>query len=663
MYPVTNEYKSAVNAADRKWKVRLNIETAFEVLELTENDIIERSLKLKDGVISGTEFSLGGVVAADFSVSIINRDGQYDFVQFNGAIIRPQIGLEVSGDYEWVPLGEFTVDEPARPIKTPGRPFESVYLQAADNMIKFDRPFSNVPVTFPCSALALLSAVCLHCGVSLATTDFLHDNYMIAARPEGDMTCRDIVSYIAELAGGWARCNRFGQLELGWFKNPGAVQEAEIDGNTDSADGGDFNWWNSRAFDGGAFVEEETDAVLDGTNRYDFAIDDDPIVITGLAFETDEAFLLGGSDRYAMIMSDNPLIQDNPKSVVKAIWERLRGFTFMPFRSYRRDDPAMQAGDMVEHIVNGKTYRTIITEYNYVFGGKCLMAAVGASEAAAGYRPYTEKKVSQLRRKIADKQEQINALDSAVKNAFAMLAGVWGGYVINGDELGGEHQGRIYLSDHKDITQAQKIWVYSLGGIGYFPNGLSGEPGSAWTADGQIVASLVTASMIRTGLLQSLNGESWIDLDNGQFSLGNGALVWDGTSFKAVSAEQVSSKDSDMYARIGTFDSGTFTFNGVHFIDERNGAIRGTILFQRFADPSLDTTFMLSRGPDGGQSFLRCYKDGDLEIGSHNGFKFGLYDSGLYFTDEVGTWIGVTGSPGTGQKPVFLSGICTGYTY
>jgi hypothetical protein len=562
MYPVTNEYKSAVNAADRKWKVRLNIETAFEVLELTENDIIERSLKLKDGVISGTEFSLGGVVAADFSVSIINRDGQYDFVQFNGAIIRPQIGLEVSGDYEWVPLGEFTVDEPVRPIKTPGRPFESVYLQAADNMIKLDRPFSGVQVTFPCSALALLSAVCLHCGVSLATTDFLHDNYMIAARPEGDMTCRDIVSYIAELAGGWARCNRFGQLELGWFKNPGAVQEAEIDGNTDSADGGDFNWWNSRAFDGGAFVEEETDAVLDGTNRYDFAIDDDPIVITGLAFETDEAFLLGGSDRYAMIMSDNPLIQDNPKSVVKAIWERLRGFTFMPFRSYRRDDPAMQAGDMVEHIVNGKTYRTIITEYNYIFGGKSYIAAVGASEAASGYRPYTEKKVSQLRRKIADKQEQINALDLAIVDATNLIASALGGYVIKGE---GEYEGNLFISDNPDITQAVRVWRWNIGGFGYSDNGVDGPYETAITADKTIIANALLARIITGEMIKanSITGEHIRANTITGDKIQAGTITGDKLQVDTVEANKLTSAGSFISAYIGEVIKGINIYEGL----------------------------------------------------------------------------------------------------
>ena len=89
---------------------------------------------------------------------------------------------------------------------------------------------------------------------------------------------------------------------------------------------------------------------------------------------------------------------------------------------------------------------------------------------------------------------------------------------------------------HRRRKYGCTAWAVS----GYFPNGLSGEPGSAWTADGQIVASLVTASMIRTGLLQSLNGESWIDLDNGTFSFGNGSLKWNGVTFEAVSAERIS---------------------------------------------------------------------------------------------------------------------------
>jgi len=644
MYPVSQAYKSAVLADVRDWKLKVYIQTAFENFELTGADIVEKSLKVKETVISGTEFSVGGVAAADLSISMVNEDGRFDDVQLNGAIIRPEVGLLIDEDYEWVPLGIFVVDGVESKIKNPARPFRAIDLLAADYMLRFDVPFSKVNIPFPVSAKNLLMAVCQHCGVPLGTSSFLHDNYIIQTRPEGDLTCRDIVHYIAELSCSFARCNRWGQLELSWFKNPGAVQEVGIDANNPdvNVDGGDFSWWNNKTYDGGVFAPEEPDAVLDVMNRYDLSIDDDPICITGVSLETDDGIILAGSDRYAVRIVDNPLIQENAEEIIHDIYERLLGFTYLPFQSNRRDDPAMQAGDMIELIgANGQSYRTIITEYNYVFNGKCLMKAVGVSEVAAGYQYSVDKKISRLRQKLAEKQEQINAMDLAARALFSLFTGVAGGYKIDGDKLGGIHKGRMYLAlDDPDIEKAKKVWAYSMAGIFYFENGIYNPPSTGWANDGSALFSLITAAMIRTGILQSLNGKSWINLDDGTFNLGDGSLVYDGESFEAVSAEQVSSKDSDMYARIGTFISSAGTFNGVHFIDRRNGAIRGAILFQRYIDPSWGTSFILSRGSDGSKSFLRCYDNGMVEIGSHDNYRLYLDNSVMYFTDANDNQVG-----------------------
>lgn len=184
MYPVSTAYKTAVNARERVWQVKMDIDVGTQVLTLTGADIIEKSLKITESVISGSTFSLGGIAAVDFAVSIVNNNGQYDAVQLNGAIVRPQIGLKVASGYEWVPLGEFVIDTVARAVKNPGRPIHAINMQGGDNMLLFDTSFSNVDVSFPCTALELLSAICDHCGVSLSTTSFLNDNYTIAARPD-----------------------------------------------------------------------------------------------------------------------------------------------------------------------------------------------------------------------------------------------------------------------------------------------------------------------------------------------------------------------------------------------------------------------------------------------------------------------------------------------
>ena len=558
MYPVSDAYKSAINARTRKWDARITIRTAHESFMIGGQDIIQNSLTLTERAMNGDDFSLGGAMAADFAVSFRNLGGQYDDIQFNGAELRPEIGLLVDPDtYEWVPLGIFFVDEVDRKVRLPDRPVNVVSLAAADRMMRLDVPFSQVAVTFPTTARNLLAAVCAHCRIPLSASAVAFPNYSysIRSRPVDDMSCRDVLACIAQIAGGWARCNRQGQLEMGWFRNPGFVQEANLDGNVDSVTGGDFEQWNSRTYDGGVFAPETPNAVLDGSNRFDFAIDDEPIFITGLSLENDEGVFLVGSDRYVISIEDNPLMQDGIPALLGSIWSRLRGFTFMPCTSNRRDDPAIQAGDMVLHEgVNGQDYRTIITEYAYKYQGKCQIVAAGLSETAHSYRSPSVRKIATLRRKVSENRQQVNAMDTAIDNAFAMFAGTWGGYRINGDDLPEEkHHGNEYLADKPDINQATKIWAKNLGGIFYFEEGINKPPQSAWTADGKFVAPIITAGMLQTGLIRSLNGESVIDLDDGSFSLGNGALKWSAEEgFEAVSAKQIkNAPDSRTWGEIG----------------------------------------------------------------------------------------------------------------
>ena len=75
-------------------------------------------------------------------------------------------------------------------------------------MNKFDTPFSHVSIMFPCTAQFLLQTTCTHCGVELASTTFLNSDYVITTRPSDEaITCREVISWIAQMSGNFARCN------------------------------------------------------------------------------------------------------------------------------------------------------------------------------------------------------------------------------------------------------------------------------------------------------------------------------------------------------------------------------------------------------------------------------------------------------------------------
>lgn len=65
-----------------------------------------------------------------------------------------------------------------------------------------------------------------------------------------------------------------------------------------------------------------------------------------------------------------------------------------------------------------------------------------------------------------------------------------------------------------------------------FTNTINGKT-SKMDADG-IYLHTVKASQVQTGLLKSTNNNSWINLDNGIFSFGNGALAWNGSQLNVT---------------------------------------------------------------------------------------------------------------------------------
>jgi hypothetical protein len=379
-------------------------------------------------------------------------------------------------------------------------------------MLLFDRPFSDIGVTFPATNLLILSAICNKCGVVLSTAQFINSNYTVITALDGNASCRDVIEYIAEMAASFARITRYGQLELAWFNNPQYITEAHVFSGTfaknaagkyydgDNISGGDFQKYNNKMYFGGVFKSNAPVVSLNPSNRYDFSIDDDPIIITGVEFDAQDQNYLVGSDTYAIKITDNPFIQGDPTDVLNAIADRLIGFAYLPYTSNWQGNPALDAGDMIEQTDrNGITYRTIITNSSYAYRGTCKIQAKGASVVTQGYQSPMTKKVTQLLRQISQKQVQLDSLQQAILNATNLIASALGGYSIQGT---GQYEGNSFIADNPDVTLAAKVWRWNLGGFGYSSSGVNGPFTTAITADGSIVANLLTAQIITGAMIK-----------------------------------------------------------------------------------------------------------------------------------------------------------------
>ncbi|MGF7059294.1 hypothetical protein [Brassicibacter mesophilus] len=505
MYPVSELYKSKIKELNRFFKIVIEIQHSQGVLILSDKDIVGGTLIYNESSQSGEEFTVGATVASTIEFEILNKP-EYENISFMGATVIATVGLETiqgmnltfedlkqytfeelkqftfgqlaQDIYEYVPLGRFNIDEPLRQRNT-------IKLKAIDNMIELEKPYKLSNLGYPATLYQIYVDACNMCDVQVGTTSFPNMDYVVQEKSQ-DLSFRDIIGYIAELSGTFARFNRTGSLEFVWYKNSGII--------------------------------------LEPSNRFNFKASDDLVQIKGVMTTVDDTTYLAGSDEYVVDLSENPLLQGNYETVLPNILNNIKDTVFVPFESSWQGNPAMQAGDIiVQTDRDGNIYNTLITHSTYKYRGASTLIAKGLPAISKSYKGSTNKKIAEIKRLTKelekDTADKLTTLEQAQLNATQLIASMLGGYAIRGTDA-------FYVADSPDLAQAQKVWKWGIGGFGYSSTGVDGPYTAAITADGSIVAMLVaaniiTANMINTGLLRSVDGSTWINLDDGTFSFKN----------------------------------------------------------------------------------------------------------------------------------------------
>lgn len=114
------------------------------------------------------------------------------------------------------------------------------------------------------------------------------------------------------------------------------------------------------------------------------------------------------------------------------------------------------------------------------------------------YSNATATETAKLRQKVESRTE---LMVEAVRNASSWITGTKGGYVRMRPE---KAPSEILIMDKPSVADAQKVWRWNLGGLGYSNNGVNGPYGLAMTQDGAIVADFITAGILSGILVQGV---------------------------------------------------------------------------------------------------------------------------------------------------------------
>lgn len=180
---------------------------------------------------------------------------------------------------ELLSMGKYTVEKAI--VKN-----NIITLDCVDRMYKAEKDF-EVNLMFPTTISDILQSACEQSDIPLKTVTFPNSEHIVEHEPvfEG-YTCRDVIAQVAEIAGGYAKINRHGELEI-------------------------LNLTDT-------IVDE-----LDGENHFEYKRDEvasgrvDKVIV-----QTGDEVAEKGSGDVSYMVADNMFIQ-NPETVVDEIYNTL----------------------------------------------------------------------------------------------------------------------------------------------------------------------------------------------------------------------------------------------------------------------------------------------------------------------------------------------------
>lgn len=527
------------------------------VLNLASADLWANGFSFEDSVSGDSSFDIGSIIINVLTLSINNFDGQYSDYDFDGAEVICYVGMEFDdGTTEKIRICTATV------VEQPEDETVTIDLTCEDNMHKFDRNYSDSKLNYPATRGQIVRDACEVCGVSLQTTSFYRDDYIVQNRPNDEaLTFRQVLQWVAQIGCQWMRCDEYGRLCIGWYSS---INEEEliIDdlGVLKTQDDSNISLELSSAngilsANNGTFLEN--DGILrlfatDGSGNvseikttYGFTPHHTDVVITGVkvteysesSSDNPQTYMVG-TEGYVLGISGNKLIRvGDGQTIASIIAEKCIGMRFRPFESECPTDVALEAGDSLIIVDrNGKIYTSLLTTTTLKPGSGQKIACNAKSAAknsSTRYSQATQAFVTARNMVKQEKTEREKALEE-FKNRLDNAKGVYTTIVKQEDG-----SNIFYLHDAPTLEKSQAVWKMTSEAWG-----VSTDGGQTWnggmTVDGDTIVRIlnavgVNANWINAGAITVKDADGNIifkvDMDtksvyiSGSVQIGGGATL------------------------------------------------------------------------------------------------------------------------------------------
>ena len=473
----------------------------------------------------GSSFPLGVALSRTIELNLDNYDGRFDAIDFYGAEITLFTGMTLDdGSVEKIKEGIFSVVEPTTPGST-------ITLVAADYMAKTsDSYVANT--TFPATIFNIYRDVCIQCNLVAGSAKFTNGDFVVDAISE-NVTCREMLGYIAMIAGGNATCDSNGAVIIKSYDFSGLKKS---DGTYDYTKAQNFSGFQKNP-----------------------SISTDMIRITGVKAENDDgdekqSYIVGSEDYCFLI--ENPLISGKEAQALQLIGNVIVGLEFYTFSGDHISNPLAEFMDpCFVQDMKGNLFFSVLSNITYTYLGSTSISCdtdspetVKSQKATSGSKVYQNlKKQQQVIKKEFEKQ--MDALEKQVSNAP-------GTYISS--EVQPDGSSIYYLHDKPTLAESKSVFKITADTITASTDG-----GKTWnggfTVDGVMIAKIMTTIGINfdwgvggTLIIQDRNGKQtvYMDAETGEVRLSVVSLSIQGETVADIAEKKAESSLNDFTSNI-----------------------------------------------------------------------------------------------------------------
>lgn len=486
----------------------INSDKTFRWLD--GSDFIVNTLKFRNETSSDSSFDVGDVIISSFTFSLNNFDKRWDGYNFSGNIIEAYVQydieereslitedtedailtewgepliVELDPSLQTIRLGEYYLVR----HKNVGR---IINCEAYDKLILMDQNEADITISSSITAFGVVQQLANARGIVLANVSIPNGDTVITSLPDRTMTERELLSYVMQICGCFARIDSEGRLYVGWY---------------DFSDTHEVTTLFSKSL-------YTSDVVFSG------------IHITG---EDNLDYSYGSDTNLILEIANNPLINStNAPTIAANIARNLIGVRFCAGSIKCLSNPLYEAGDVLLIDDDGTDRIFPITSVTYTLSLQEEIRCGALEEEIDDLRPsniaVTENRVTKrIDKKISTVQANFEAFSMMLGSSFGLY---------HTEEVLSDGSTIYYLHDQETLAESSTVWKATANAFAVTNDYNAENPdASPWTAgvdkNGNMIAQVLTAIGINVewinldGILTDSQHTNWWNLTTGEFHI------------------------------------------------------------------------------------------------------------------------------------------------